>query len=426
MRWKVGWYEPKSSGIRVYYFYDSGRTTHICGLGYRVGSVHDPVAAKGVAHYIEHLLSRESMAYNGDKVGLMLWRYFGEPSDWKIETGHTSTYYGGPSLYYRKYMHNVMPMLFSLLRDRIVTGDGIKIEKGAINNEVALTEEDSPLAKLDLLLLQTMYQTNPIRNSILGTSEHLTKMNINRVKRFVKKNYVAENMFAIIFGPSKNDSMKFAEKHLTDWPYHGNPAVIDTKSFDQIPVITDPRINEFSKPGLSAYYVQLGFPTECYQSKDDAALDIISDLIWLRLMESLREKNLDPLKGTYRSPGFVDRTFIHGLVGGWFATISKDYAFYGRDQILKEFLRLREEPVTRVELMTVIDSARERFLSKFRDSPQEVADLVIESASNGDQDLKHLHSYPDRLNSVNSRKIIDVANKYFKPYGYACAMLMPA
>ena len=89
-------------------------------------------------------------------------------------------------------------------------------------------------------------------------------------------------------------------------------------------------------------------------------------------------------------------------------------------------MRLREEPVTRVELMTVIDSARERFLSKFRDSPQEVADLVIESASNGDQDLKHLHSYPDRLNSVNSRKIIDVANKYFKPYGYACAMLMPA
>jgi len=429
MRRKVGFQDLKTngaSGIRVYYFYDSGGTTHICGVGFKVGAAHDPIIVKGVAHLAEHLVSRETMAVGMDDVDKLIWRYLGGYDGLKVETGHTSTYYGGPGLYYGKYMYLVMPMFVGLVRDRLVTKAGMGTEKGAINNEFSLIEEDVASAKLDLIFYQAMYQTNPIRYSVLGAPLDLSAITADRVRRFVRKYYVAQNMFAIVFGPRREDAVSFAKKYLDDWPYSGSPAEIDLSGFDVIPKIEEPRIIELPKAGLSAYYVQIGFPTECYGSNDDAALDVIAEIIQARLLAILREGNQDPKKGVYRSRGFTERTFFHGVVGNWFSTIDKDYARYGREQTIKEFLRLREEPIPRMVVTDTAEALRERFLMKFRDSPEEVVDLVIDATSNNDPDLTRLHAYPERLGRVTPRKIRDVANKYFNPDGFACAMLLPA
>lgn len=426
MRWKVGHHDLKSNGIRVYYFYDSGGTTHICGVGFRVGAAYDPMNAGGIAHLAEHLTSRESLTFDGDEVYRIMWRYLGGPVNLKIETDHTSTYYGGPSLYYRKYMHAVMPMFVSLVRDRLITAAGMGTEKGAVNNEISLTEGDVPLEKLNLAFYQAMYETNPIRHSILGTVPALEQITADRVRRFIKKFYVAQNMFAIVFGPTKNDSIKFAEKYLSDWPYSGSAAVLDTNDFDKIPNISSPKIVEVPTPGIGSFYVELGFPTEGYNTDDDAVLDVISEIMWLRGLNILREENRDPKKGIYRSPGFAARTFIHGVVGSSFSTIDKDFALYGRERMLKEFLKLKEDLVPGSLVDTMVGGLREEFLINFRNSPEEVVDLVIEATSNGDPDLVRLHFYPDRLSKVTPKKIRNVANKYFNNNGYACAMLTPA
>lgn len=425
MRWKVGHHDLKN-GIRVYSFYDSGGTTHICGVGFRVGAIHDK-DARGVPHLVEHAISRESTTHDGDEVYRILWRYFGEPEDIRIQTDHNYTYYGGGGVYKRRYMHEVMPLFVSLVRDRIITEDGINTEKGAVYNEFPLTESDVALERLQLAFYQTMYETNPIRFSVLGRDrEDLISLEPQVLKRFVKKFYIAQNMFVPIFGPTKEESKKFAEKYLDDWPYQGSPASVDFESFDKIPVITSPRLHELSLPGLQTYYVQLGFPTECYTSGDDAVLDVMADLIRGRIVNALREKNLDPRKGVYRSPGYTFRTLTHGEIGVWFTSVDRDYALYGRDVVLGEFARLREELVLKSQVDDTIAAIRETFFMKFRDSPEQVLDLVIEAASRGDPDLTHLHSYPDRLEKVTNKTIRKIANKYLKPDGYVCAMLMPA
>lgn len=429
MRWKVGFQDLKTngaSGIRVYYFYDSGGTTHICGVGFRIGSVHDPAMANGIAHFAEHLVSRETMAISMDNVDRLIWRYLGGYDGLKIETSRTSTYFGGPGLLYKKYMNLVMPMFVGLVRDRLITKAGMNTEKGAVNNEFILTEEDVAFEKLDIIFLQAMYQTNPIRYSILGAPADFNAITADKVRRFVRKFYVAQNMFAIVFGPKRDDAVAFARKYLDDWPHSGSPAEIDLSGFDITPKIKEPRIMEIPKAGLGAYYIQIGFPTECYSSNDDAALDVIAEIIMRRLLTILREDNQDPNKGVYRSRSFTERTFLHGVIGNWFSTIDKDYARYGQEQTIKEFLRFREELVSKLEVSEAIDALRERFLMQFRDSPEEVVDLVIHAASNNDPDLTRLHAYPDRLSRVTSRKIRDVANKYFSPNGFACAMLSPA
>lgn len=427
MRWKVGHYDLKSNGIRVYYFYDSGGTTHICGVGFRVGSVHDPSDMKGLAHMVEHLSFRgPNTAPEDDVVYNLVYRYFGGMEEHNIFTTYGLTYYGGPGLYYRNYMNPVLHTLVDVLKLRFVDEHGLSVEKTVINNEYQQTDLDDPESRLGELFLNTMYDTNPVRNGILGDVNQLRVLTLNRVEEFLKERYVAENMFVVVFGPKREEAISMARKYLDDWPYRGQPVSLDVKNFDRIPTLSIPRVIESSRTSFSQNYVMAGFPTGCYDSKDDVALDVLAKVLERKLYNVLREKGRDFDRGTYHNPSFIERSLVHGNIGAYFATANLDFARYGRDAIVREFLRLREELLSRSLFEGLRDSAREKFLENFRDSPAEVVELVIQAAANGDSDLKHLHSYVDRLNDLTTNKLRDVANKYFNPNGFVGVILSPA
>jgi len=426
MRWKVGWHDLKSNGIRVYYFYDSGGTTHIGGIGFKVGSVHDPPDMKGLAHMVEHLSFRgPNSAPEDDIVYNMIYRYFGGMEGHNIFTTYGVTYYGGPGLYYRKYLYPVMETLAEVLKLRFVDEHGLSVEKTVINNEYQQYDLDDPESRLGELFLGTMYDTNPIRNGVLGDVSQLRSLTLERAQKFLRERYVAENMFVVVFGPKREEAILIARKYLDDWPYRGQPISLNLKSFDRVPVLSTPRIIESGNNSFKQNYVMAGFPTGCYESKDDAALDVLSSVLERRLYDVLREKGRNLDRGTYHNPSFTDRSLAHGNIGASFATANLDFARYGRDAIVREFLRLREDLLPKVFFEGFRDSAREKFLENFRDSPTEVAELVIQAAANGDSDLEHLHSYAYRLNTLTANRLCDVANKYFNPNGFVGVILSP-
>ena len=426
MRWRVGKHNLKSNGIPVYHFYDSGGTMHLCGLGCKIGSNNDPADALGMAHLVEHVLFRGVHKGIEDPVYNMIFRYFGGMENHNIFTNHTVTYYGGPELYVRRYIHEVMRITAEILKTRYVTAENLAIEKTVINNEYRQTDLDDPNSIVDSLFYETMYDTNPVRNPILGNMDQLRVLTLNKVRKFIERTYVSGNMFAVVFGPKKQESMDIAQKYLDDWPHLGNPTVLDTSGFDLVPVHSSPRVAEMPRAGQRQHYVAVGYPTSCYATREDAALNVISKVVERRLYEVLREKSHRLTEGNYHNPIFAERTLTHGAVGAWFATASSDFARYGRDAIVKEFTRLREEPISPSMLDLTRDSLRERYYSAFRDSPGMVVDLVVAAASNGDPDLKLLHTYPDRLNSLTSRKVREIANKYFHPNGFVSATVTPA
>ncbi|MEX2090822.1 MAG: pitrilysin family protein [Candidatus Paceibacterota bacterium] len=424
MRWKASHHDLKSNGIRVYYFYDSGGTTHICGVGYRVGSIHDPV---GVPHLVEHILFRgKPQDAESDPIYNMIFRYFGGMENHNIFTTWDCTYYGGPGLYRRSHIHEVLPIIVSALRDRYLGRLGLSIEKTVINNEYRQTDLDNPNSQLSEAFYQTMYETNPVRNPIIGYIEQLKKVRVTDVKRFIERHYVAENMFVIVVGPKREEAIAIAKKYLDDWPHKGSPVKLDLDSFDRLPRHTVPRIRETTKVGLAQNYVMVGYSSCCHNSRDDAAVDLIERIIERRLYDSIREKSRNFKDGTYHNPTFTERSLAHGVIGAWFATASQDFAKYGRDAIVAEFRKLREELVPGEMLDGARDSLREGFFSSFRDTPEEVVEMVIAAASGGDPDLKMLHSYPERLKKLTPIKIREIANNYFDPNGFTAVTISPA
>lgn len=426
MRWKVGKHNLKSNGIPVYHFYDSGGTMHLCGLGWKIGSIHDPADALGMAHLVEHVLFRGIPRHTEDPVYDMIFRYFGGMENHNIFTTYANTYYGGPELYVRRYIHEVMKVITDVLKSRYITAEGLAIEKTVINNEYRQTDLDDPNSMLDSLFYETMYDTNPVRNSIIGDMEQLKALTPQKVRKFIERTYVSGNMFGIVFGPNRSEAIKIGRKYLDDWPHLGSPTVLDTSGFDLVPAHSSPRVAEQPRSGQKQYYVAAGFPTAVYKTKEDAALDVIAKVVERRLYDVIRERGHDLTEGNYHNPIIVDRTLTHGSVGAWFATASKDFALYGRDAIVREFTRLREELIPEQMFDNARDSLREKFYSNFRDTPGEVVNLVVDAISNGDPDLKHLHSYPDRLNALTRSRVRQVANKYFNPNGFVSATVTPA
>ncbi len=428
MRWKVG-YHDLSNGIRVYYFYDSGDTTHICGVGFRVGSAHDPPNARGEAHLVEHLLfrgvPRNSDDLTHNPVYDMIFRYFGGMEEHNILTNFGVTYYGGPGLYRRQHIHEVMSVIVNVLKARFVNRLGVDIEKTVVNNEYRQTDLDEAVSRMDTLFYKTMYDTNPVRNGVLGDIEQLRVLKLNDLNQFIEHHYVAENMFVPIFGPTSKESIAIARKYLDDWPFKGSPTKLDVKSFDRVPVLTSPRVVEKPQIGQVQHYVATGFVTCAYGNTEDAALDVIAKVVERRLYDVIREKSHNFTEGNYHNPVFSERSLAHGAVGAWFATASLDFSRYGRDAIVSEFTRLREELIPWEKFERARDSLREKFFGKFRDSPEMVADLVIQAAANGDRDLTLLHTYPKRLNSLKPAKVREVANRYFSKNSFVSVTVTP-
>lgn len=425
MRWKVGRHDLKN-GIRVYYLHDCGGTIHICNLGFGVGSVHDPEHCQGLAHFTEHVGFRGRAGSSGDPVYDMIDLYYGGMEHHEIFTTYAGTQYGGPSLYYRRDMDEVMPVLVNVLKDKYVDRLGLSIEKTVINNEYRQMDLDNVDSQLEDLFLKTMYDTNPVRRGILGDINQLKLIKPATVKAFMEHNYGSENMFVVVFGLRREEAISFAAKYLADWPYQGQSAPLDVGSFDNVPKLLNPRISEIRKVGLAQHYVKVGFATECYKTGDDAALDLIMRVVERRLYDVLREKSSRLTEGCYHNPCFTDRSLTHGTIGAWFATASLNFARYGSDAIVKEFDRLREELIPDVEFEKKQNSEKKLFWDYFRDGSEELAKVVFEAAINGDSGLDHLHSYADRLDSLTPKMVRTIANKYFGFDRFVSVMISPA
>jgi predicted Zn-dependent peptidase len=54
-----------------------------------------------------------------------------------------------------------------------------------------------------------------------------------------------------------------------------------------------------------------------------------------------------------------------------------------------------------------------------------ILELIIEAASNDDEQLEHLYGFKERMQKINRRKLREIANKYFTN-GYAHVLMKPA
>lgn len=407
------------NGFRFYTQFDP--RSHVSGIGVKVGSMHDPPSLRGMAHLTEHVVCSFSREEE-----LKLEEYVcGPEEDINIRVDRSSTFYGHNLLLRREYALEFFSIFAKAVRDPSVNKSVLDKERAAVLNEYFLNGIDSVKDVIDDLMHGAMYGRNPARNRVDCEPDELQKITCGALKDFIRQFYVPNNMFAVILGVPFQKVKRMMEE------YFGNMRPLELPPFsygadESRPVLQNIKRIEIERAGIHQYHVAIGFPTNPFGHKDDEALDVLARIWAWRLRNALRFQNQKWGWGAYRALTFAPRSFAHGMIYAWFATPSKEFAEFGAEKMIAECKSLREEWVLNDELVAMSNKLYNKYLDAFNNAPEQLAEMIIESACNGDEEMKRLNSYLGRLARVGKKSLLRVANEYFSPSGYVHLIVKPA
>jgi predicted Zn-dependent peptidase len=403
---------------------------NVAGIGFKAGSIYDPQGMVGMAHFTEHLVCQQSTLYDPRAVTLLSRQYMGGPDeDINIRTDRTSVFFGHADLLRRHHLEKMFDVHASFVHPKTRVIDPrttVPNERRAVHQEYYLRGLDVMESLLYDLVYQTMYEKNPIRNRIDCEIEDLKRITLKDVERFLRRYYVPRNAFAIVLGPKVEVAQAMAERYFRDWEGKRVPA-LDYDHSDDFPQLSSVRSCEIERTGIHQFHGSIGFPTETDGTPDAAVIDAITHILEVRLGWALRDESyrFDLDSGTYRTPVYAERSFVHGAIWASFATVSESFAKYAEDIILAECGKLKNDLVQVDELKAAIGAVERGYLDAFWNTPATLSEFIIDAVTNGDDDLVGMHAYRGKIYKVTRKKIREVANKYFTK-NYVRVLIKPA
>ncbi|MDO8500155.1 MAG: pitrilysin family protein [bacterium] len=407
------------NGFRFYT--QSDDRSHVSGVGVKVGSIHDPPGMRGICHLTEHIVGGYSR-----EAELKFEEYQCGPDEGvNVRTDHYSTFYGHDSLLKREFMFELFDIIAASIRDPQISQKALERERAAVLNEYYLHGIDTMDDLAYVLMHQTMYEKNPARNRIDCEPEDLFRITMDDVRTFVRNYYVPNNMFAVVLGPKFHKAKGLAERWFGDLPARSVPSLAYDLS-DTRPRLTGVKMMETERKGIHQYHVAVGFPTNPMGNKDDEVLKVLLHIWRWRLCQALRIENYEWGKGVYRAHTYISRSFAHGMVYAHFATVSEDFARFGVEKIISVCDELKTKWVLTDELITMSNKLYHSYVDDFNNSPGKLAERIIDSACNGDEEMQGLNSFIGRLSRVGKKSLLRVANEYFTTPNFVGVLIKPA
>jgi zinc protease len=454
------------NGFRFYTQHDAW--THLVGVGVMAGSMYDPPGMSGMAHLTEHVVCRGLPGISDRDLELKFREYgCGPREDINIHTMRESTFYGADALARRAQALELFPYFAAMVRRRVLDPKILETELAAAYNEYLHHGEDSTEDMVDVLMHKLMYERNPARQRIDCEPEDLKqRITPNSMEEFIRQWYVANNMFAVILGPSYNDARRLAQKHFGD--LEPRVDLVRPTTDEMFPVLSGiksitverqmlRRYPDGTRDDLKLWHMGIGFPTHPLGHVDDEAIDILTEILQFRAEEVLREQNNIVDEGTYHPFVQVSRTFLHGLFYLWFETPTEKFALEGEERFIRECEKVKRWGVDQNELDRAVaglegkkrvaqekkvrrayrrafeqefnamrNKQRNGYISAFEFEPGALCSMIIEAAANGDEDVLSLNTYRDRLKRVTRSRVVAAANRYLTtPDRYARVVVRP-
>jgi len=393
------------NGMRYYGRFD--QVANASGIGIKCGAMNTPPGKTGLPHFVEHVLCRATRKYTVKEVDLTLRRYLGNgDADWNVRIDRYSTFFGHLMLLKPSHMRICFDIFANMLRDRMIDSQGHATEQSRIHNEYYLRGFDVMEEFLWDQLHEKAYKRNPARHRIDCLPQELQTVSANDLIAFTKKYYVPRNMFMIIMGPRFKVAEKMAYQYFSDWPNRPAPEP-DFDPADSEP-ISGQNVYTIERPGIGQNHVMLGFNAEKFGGCNYYLQKVLAQVLEQLLLEKLQEHK----HGVYRSPVMLSQSKYHGLLTVSFATKDTEFVEDGIARITGLCKQMREELVDFEVFKSALYRVFYEYIGPFVNDANELLEMIIDSATNGDEDLTILHSGKQALEKVTREMIRDLANQF--------------
>ncbi|MFI0047754.1 M16 family metallopeptidase, partial [Streptomyces sp. NPDC017249] len=153
------------------------------GIWAHVGSRDETPALNGATHYLEHLLFKGTERRSALDISAALDAVGGEMN------AFTAKEY---TCYYARVLDTDLPLAIDVVCDMLtgslIREEDVDVERGAILEEIAMTEDDPGDCVHDLFA-HTMFGDNALGRPVLGTVDTVNALTADRIRRFYKKHY---------------------------------------------------------------------------------------------------------------------------------------------------------------------------------------------------------------------------------------------
>lgn len=412
------------NGLRWYGQYDSSASGFVCGIGVRVGSALSPRGKSGLAHLTEHLIFRQSPRYTLADTYFYCSKLMGGFGNMSIATDATSMCFMSPLIRTYRHMDVAFDVIADIVKSPQFDESALHTEIAAILNEHRKRETNDIDVILDLATIETVFDIHHNNKWMVREfPEEISGLDVNQVRRFIKRYFVPKNMFVVMIGPKIQDTIQRVKNDFQNWGRPTQP-IVDLSPTPFVPLKNNVS-REIASNKTDLYYVSVAVPTETYISQDALALTVIAEILGTRLEMKLREANTDINKGIYHAKAWNELTWLYGMFGATVYSQDKSYVRFCEDTIINELRDLRENLVSHREFDMGHSPVFEKYANAFRSEPENLAEYIVEASCNGDEELVGLNGFANQMQKMTRQKLRAVANKYFS-HGYAHVLISPA
>lgn len=261
------------NGLTVVVHEDKSDPVVYTDVTYHVGSSREEIGRSGFAHFFEHMMFQGSDNVADEE-------HFKTVS----EAGGTlnGTTNSDRTNYFETVPSNQLEIALWLEADRMgwlldaVTQEKFEIQRSTVKNERGQNYDNRPYGMIGEVTSQALFpHGHPYSWPTIGYLNELDEATLEDLKDFFLRWYGPNNATLTVAGDvTTEDVMALAVKYFG--PIERGPEVIDMES--QVPVLTEDRYVSHEDK-IRFPLLQLTFPTVPNRHKDEAPLDVLSDIL---------------------------------------------------------------------------------------------------------------------------------------------------
>ena len=386
------------NGIRVLYKHVPSTITHCCFL-VNAGSRDEPEQKEGLAHFIEHLLFKQTKRRNTSQI---LNRLESVGADLNAYTTKEYTCIHASLL--NQHLERAIDLFEDILFHSTFPGEEQEKERGVILDEIA-SYLDQPEEAIQDDFESLLFKGHPIGNNILGTPETVAKFNTEDINQYMLANYsTTEMVFAVIGAYDFKKIVKLTEK------YFGSVLLNDKARQRIAPVKNDFNRHVFSRP-ISQTHCIIGNQAYCSSHQHKNGLLLLNNLLGglgmsSRLSLEIREKYGIAYTIESNYTALTDT----GIFSIYFGT-DNEKAEKATKLVHKELKKLRDNKLSTLQL----HQTKQKFIGQIALAEENRMALIISMAKSL-IDFNYADSLQevfDKINAVTAGQLLEISNEIF-------------
>jgi predicted Zn-dependent peptidase len=374
------------NGIRLLHVPSASPISHACII-INSGSRDESESQSGLAHFIEHLIFKRTEKRNTNQI---LNRLESVGADLNAYT--TKEYTCIHASFLHPYLDRTLELFNDIVFHSTFPEDEMEKEKGVILDEIA-SYLDQPEEAIYDDFEDLVFAHHPLGRNILGSTESVNRLSQQDIKDFIAANYHTDKIVIAVLGDyTLSKAVKICSKY-----YQGIPENLK-KSKRTAPVTAPVVIRTDDKPIMQAH-TMIGSQAYSLHHPFKTGLLLLNNLLCGTGMSSILNLQIREKYGiAYSIESGYSPLSDTGIFTVYFGT-DKEKADRAQALIYKEFKKIRENPLTEVQLQ----KAKNKFIGQIALGEENRIGLIISMA-------KSLIDY-DRIDNLETvfRKIQDVS-----------------